>query len=197
MLDYTPSAASNYTTKSYSDFSCSGSFYRYSYPTGTNCTVSYKGIAAQHYQATYCSTLVPTAAPTSSPTGPSYKPTPQPTSAPTTSPTALPTVVGVINAGYISVTSYSGPNCSNVSSVTLYRLGACIVDPPHSSYKILNYDAIKSFATVVYYLDAKCGVVDYMESSNSTNRSRTNCVGNSLGYSASLPVFPTSGVITA
>ena len=191
------SAASSYAVRSYDESSCSGSFYNSSYPTGTNCTVSYKGTAAQYYQATYCSTLTPTAIPTTSPTGPSYKPTPQPTSAPTKSPTALPSVVGAINAGYIVYTSYSDLNCSNVSSITLYRLGACIVDPPYSSYKILNYEAKQSFATVVYYSDAKCGVVDYMESSNSTKRSSTNCVGNSLGYSASLPVFPTSGVITA
>ena len=163
MLVYLPSAASNYTKRSYWSYGCSGSFSSYSYPTGSNCTVSNKGTAAQYYQASYCSARAPTAAPTSSPTVPTYKPTPQPTSPsnkptpqptspsnkptpqPTTlQPTRLPTVAGAINTGYIVVTTYSDPysyTCSTVSSVTLYRLGACIVDSPYRSYKYLNYDA--------------------------------------------------------
>ena len=160
---FTQSAASNYTTRSYSGYGCSGSSYSYSNPTGANCTVRNQGTAAQYYQATYCSALAPTAIPTASPTGPSYKPTPQPT---TPRPTGLPTVAGAINAGYIAVTGYSDSyTCSTVSSVSLYRLGVCIAESTTSSYKYLNYDAARFASTgdvqveFVEYSDGSCGTV--------------------------------------
>ena len=163
MLAHAPSAASNYTTRSYWSSGCSGYSYSYSYPTGANCTVSNKGTAAQYYQAKYCSALAPTATPTAAPSGPSYRPTPQPT---TPRPTGLPTVAGAINTGYIVKTTYSDYyTCSTVSSVTLYRLGACIVSSTTSSYKYLNYDAYTFASTgnvqVVYvgYSDGNCGTV--------------------------------------
>ena len=65
-------------------------------------------------------------------------------------------------------TTYSDSDsftCSTVSSVTLYRLGACIVSSTTRSYKYLNYDAGKSASTgyvkVVYveYSDGSCGTV--------------------------------------
>ena len=160
----------------------------------------YKGSAAQYYQASYCSALTPTATPTTSPTGPSYKPTPQPTFPPTKSPTVLPTVAGAINTGYIVKTTYSDYyTCSTVSSVRLYRLGACIVSSNTNSYKYLNYDA-NTFAStgdvqVVYveYSDGSCGTV----SSSYTSWESSSCSYNSIAaYSSSLPVLP-PGVITA
>ena len=198
MLVYTPSAASNYIKRSYSDYSCSVFVYSNSYPTGANCTVSYKGTAAQYYQVSYCSVLAPTATPTSSPTGPSYKPTPQPT---TPRPTGLPTVAGAINTGYIVVMRYSDYyTCSTVASVTLYRLGACIVSSTTSSYKYLNYDAARFASTgyvqVAYvgYSDGSCGTVS---SHYNTNLGSSSCSSNSIAaYTSSLPVLP-PGVIAA
>ena len=197
MLARLPSAASNYTTRSFSSSGCSGSSFSYSYPAGANCTVSYQGTAAQYYQASYCSALAPTATPSTSPSGPSYKPTPQPT---TPRPTALPTVAGAINTGFIVKTRYSDfYTCSRISSVTLYRLGACIVSSTTSSYKYLNYDA-NTFAStgnvqVVYvgYSDGSCGTVSYTY----TDISSSSCLSNSkAAYSSSLPVLP-SGIIKA
>ena len=198
MLAHAPSAASNYTTRSYWSSGCSGYSYSYSYPTGANCTVSNKGTAAQYYQANYCSALAPTATPTTAPSGPSYKPTPQPT---TPRPTGLPTVAGAINTGYIVKTTYSDYYmCSTVSSVTLYRLGACIISSTTSSYKYLNYDVAR-FASAgnvqveyVGYLDGSCGTVS---SNYYTNLGSSSCSYNSkAAYSASLPVLQ-PGIITA
>ena len=199
MLAHAPSAVSNYTTRSYWSSGCSGFFTSYSYPTGANCTVSNQGTAAQYYQATYCSALAPTATPTRSPTGPSYKPTPQPT---TRRPTGLPTVAGAINTGYIVQTTYIDYyTCSTVSSVTLYRLGACIVSTATSSYKYLNYNP-KKFASAgivqvayVGYSDGSCGTVSYTYNTNLGSSS--SCYYNSkAAYSASLPVL-SPGIITA
>ena len=72
MLVHLLNAASDYTTRYYPGYGCSGSFSSYSYPTGSNCTVNNKGTTAQYYRATYCSALAPTVTPTTSPTGPSY-----------------------------------------------------------------------------------------------------------------------------
>ena len=205
MVAHLSCEASNYTIRSYSDFSCSVFVKSNSYPTGANCTVSNKGTAAQYYQATYCSALTPTATPTRSPTGPSYKPTPQPSTA---RPTGLPTVVGAINTGYIVVTRYSDSyTCSKVYSVTLYRLGACIVSSTTSSYKYLNYDA-NTFAStgdvqVVYveYSDGSCGTVTNTSYNYKMGRSYCSLVilyfsNSKAAYSSSLPVLP-PGVITA
>ena len=172
--------------------------------------MSNKGTASEYYQAKYCSALAPTAAPTGSPTGPSYEPTPQPTSPsnkptpqPTTPrPTGLPTVAGAINTGYIVKTTYSDYyTCSTVSSVSLYRLGACIVSTATSSYKYLNYNP-KKFASAgivqvayVGYSDGSCGTVSYTYNTNLGSSS--SCYYNSkAAYSASLPVL-SPGIITA
>ena len=197
---FTQSAASNYTTRSYSGYGCSGSSYSYSNPTGANCTVRNQGTAAQYYQASYCSALAPTSIPTSSPTGPSYKPTPQPT---TPRPTALPTVAGAINTGYIVVTRYSDYyTCSTVSSVTLYRLGVCIVSSTTFSYKYLNYNP-KRFAqtgdvvvTYVGYSDGTCGTVS---SHHKNSWGSISCSYDATAaYSSSLPALPRApGVTTA
>ena len=163
--------------------------------------MSYQGTAAQYYGATYCSALAPTAPPTSSPTGPTYKPTPQPTPP---RPTGLPTVVGAINTGYIVVTTiYSDSyTCSKVYSVTLYRLGACIVSSySTSSYKYVNYDAATFASTgnvqVVYvgYSDGSCGTVS---TNYNTNLGSSSCSSYNpkAAYSASLPVLQ-PGIITA
>ena len=171
--------------------------------------MSNKGTASEYYQAKYCSALAPTAAPTGSPTGPSYEPTPQPTSPsnkptpqPTTPrPTGLPTVAGAINTGYIVKTTYSDYyTCSTVSSVSLYRLGACIVSSTTSSYKYLNYDA-NTFASMGYvqvvhvaYSDGSCGTVS---SHYNDNLGSSSCYSYfRSAYSASLPVLP-PGIITA
>ena len=192
------SAAVDYTTRSYWSSGCVGSFTSYSYPTGANCTVSNKGTAAQYYQARYCSALAPTAIPTTAPSGPSYKPTPQPT---TPRPTGLPTVAGAINTGYIVKTTYNEYTCSTVSSVTLYRLGACIVSSiGSSSFKYLNYDAntfsSTGYVQVVYvgYSDGNCGTLSYTYNTNLGSSSYST--NSKAAYSASLPVLP-PGVITA
>ena len=173
--------------------------------------MSNKGTASEYYQAKYCSALAPTAAPTGSPTGPSYEPTPQPTSPsnkptpqPTTPrPTGLPTVAGAINTGYIVKTTYSDYyTCSTVSSVSLYRLGACIVSSTTSSYKYLNYDA-NTFASMGYvqvvhvaYSDGSCGTVS--SHYKNTWGSSSCSYDATAAYSSSLPALPRApGVITA
>ena len=123
-----------------------------------------------------------------------------PTTAPTKSPTALPTVAGAISTGYIVVTRYSDYyTCSTVSSVTLYRLGACIVSSTTSSYKYLNYNPafFASTGSVsvdrVAYSDGSCGTVSSIDFNSWSGWS---CDYYLTAYSSSLPVLP-PGVITA
>ena len=117
-------------------------------------------------------------------------------------PTPLPTVAGAIDTGFIVRTTYSDSyTCSTVSSVTLYRLGACIVSSiGSSSFKYLNYDA-NTFAStgnvqVVYvgYSDGNCGTVYYTYNANLGSSSCSSSL--KAAYSASLPVLP-PGVMTA
>ena len=123
--------------------------------------------------------------------------TPVPVGGAAPAPTPQPT--GAINTGFIVKTTYSDSyTCSTVSSVTLYRLGACIVSSSSSSYKYLNYDA-NTFAStgnvqVVYvgYSDGSCGPV----STNYNYFWSSSCYNSKAAYSASLPVLP-PGVIAA
>ena len=161
-------------------------------------------ITARGLRSSWPTTEAPTATPSPSfPTGLSYLPSPKPTPTPSTTPTAVPTVVGAVTSGYIVQTSYSDPKtCSSVVSMTLYRLGACIVGAPTLSWKYLSFDAnyFASTGTVrvefFYFSDGNCGAVSYRNSEYPLGNSNCSYTFRAL-YSASLQMPSAPGVITA